>query len=231
MMTYTIQHLPQEDRPRERLARYGADSLSLVELLALLLGSGTKETPVLSLAQQIISHFGSLQQLADATLSELCSIKGVGPAKAIQLKAALHLGMRASKQEIAPKYKISHPTQAYEIVRNELENEKREVFIAILLDIKNVLITKEIISIGDLSHTLVHPREVFYSAIRHKAASLIVAHNHPSGDVSPSKADIDLTQNLIQVGKVMSIPLQDHLIVGNQSFLSLREKAPLLWSS
>lgn len=224
MSIYSVQQLPLEDRPRERLLRYGAESMSTTELAAVILGSGTKTAPVLQLAQEIICRFGSLQKLSDATIAELCEIKGMGPAKAIQLKAALNLGMRAAKQTIAPKYRIEHPLHAYHLIKDELERETRELFVVILQDVKGYVICHEIVSIGSLSNTLVHPREVFYPAIRHKAASLIIAHNHPSGDPTPSPQDYELTKHLVEASRLISIPIHDHLVIGQQQFISLRQK-------
>jgi DNA repair protein RadC len=162
-----------------------------------------------------------------ATLSELLEIKGIGLTKAIQLKAALHLGVRASRQQIKPRYLIEHSSHAYQLVKDILENEKREVFTAIFLDTKGFLITHEVISIGSLSQTLVHPREVFYSAIRHKAASLIVSHNHPSGDSTPSSQDLKLTQTLLEASRLLGIPLKDHLIIGKNTYLSFKDQGLL----
>jgi DNA repair protein RadC len=224
MTTYSIQHLPVEDRPRERLVRFGPEAMSTTELIALILGSGTKSKPVLQLAQDIIARFGTLQQLAEATLSELCQVKGVGLAKAIQLKAAFSLGMRVSRHITTPKYRIEHPLHAYHLLKDELEQEKRELFVVILQDVKGFVIRHEIISIGSLSYTLVHPREVFYPAIRHKASSLILAHNHPSGDPTPSSQDYELTKTLVEVGQLMHMPIQDHIIIGHQEYISLRQK-------
>ena len=224
MTSYSIQHLPEEERPRERLMHSGAESLSTAELIAIILGSGSKTKPILQLAHEIVARFGSLQQLAEATLSELLEIKGIGLAKAIQLKAAFNLGMRASKQVVTPKYRIDHPLHAYYLLKDEMEHEKRELFVVILQDVKGFVICHEIVSIGSLSQTLVHPREVFYPAIRHKAASFIVAHNHPSGDPTPSPQDFELTKVLVQASALMSIPLHDHLIIGRQCYVSLRQQ-------
>jgi DNA repair protein RadC len=224
MSHYSIQHLPEEDRPRERLMRSGAESLSTAELIAIILGSGSKTKPILQLAHEIVTRFGGLRQLAEATLTELLEIKGIGLAKAIQLKAAFNLGMRASKQVIKPKYRIEHPSHAYYLLKDELEHEKRELFVVILQDIKGYVICHEIVSIGSLSQTIVHPREVFYPAIRHKAASLIVAHNHPSGDPTPSPQDLEMTKVLVEASQLMSIPLHDHLIIGHQRYISLRQQ-------
>lgn len=219
----SILDLPVEERPRERLAARGAESLSIAELIAIILGSGTKETPVMHLAQHLIAKFGSLQHLAEATLEELCQVKGIGKAKAIQLRAAFNLGVRLSKQIIGAKHKIDHPEQAYRLVKDEIAAEKREIFLIIMLDVKGGVIGQQVISIGTLTETPVHPREVFYPAIRHKAVSIILAHNHPSGDLTPSKQDIDLTRKLIEAGKLIGIPVNDHLIISTHGYLSLRQ--------
>ncbi|MDP1880967.1 MAG: DNA repair protein RadC [Parachlamydiaceae bacterium] len=229
MSFYSISHLPSEDRPRERLAREGAESLSSAELIAIILGSGSKTKPILQLAHEIISRFGCLQNLSEATLAELRDIKGVGFAKAIQIKAAISLGIRASRQSITAKYRIEHPQHGYHLLKESMEKENREIFMAILLDAKGYVISQEIISIGTLTETLVHPRELFYLAIRHKAVSLIIAHNHPSGDPTPSAQDIALTKTLIEAGKLMNIPLNDHLIIGHHSFTSLRQQCKIEW--
>lgn len=221
---YSIQRLPEEERPRERLMRNGSEAMSTADLIAIILGSGTKGISVLQLAHEIVIRFGSLQKLSDATIPELCQIKGLGPAKAIQLKASFSLGIRASKQTIPPKYRIDHPVHAYQLVRDELEHENRELFVVILQDSKGCAICHEVISIGTLTNSLVHPREVFYPAIRHKAASIILIHNHPSGDPTPSKQDYEVTKTLIEVGKMIGIPVNDHLIIGEQGYVSLRQK-------
>lgn len=224
IIPYSIQQLPLEDRPRERFVRAGVESLAAAELIAIVLGSGSKQKPILQLANEIVARFGGLSALAEATLEELQEIKGIGLTKAIQLKAAFNLGIRASRQIIKPKYRIEHPSHAYFLLKEELENEKKELFIAIFQDTKGFVICHEVISIGSLSQALVHPREVFYPAIRHKAASLIVAHNHPSGDPTPSSQDLQLTTILLEASRLIGIPLNDHLIIGHQTFISLRQE-------
>jgi DNA repair protein RadC len=219
----TIHSLPAHDKPRERLQALGADALSSSELIAIILGSGTKGSSVLQLSQEIIAHFGSLPKLIQATVEELQQIRGLGTAKAIQLKAALTLGKRAFNTGYLSRCKIQTPEHAYRYVKDDLQHETREILLSVLLDTKGTVIAKQIISIGTLSNTLVHPREVFYFAIRHKAASLVLAHNHPSGDPTPSQADIEMTSALIKAGELLGIPLQDHLIVGARTFVSLRE--------
>lgn len=224
MSHYSIQQIPEEERPRERLIRMGPEALSTVELIAILLGSGTKSMPILQLAQEIVKKFGGIKELAETTLSELCQIEGIGKAKAMQLQAAFNLGLRASKQVIQSKYRIENPIHVYHLLKDEMEKETRELFVAIFQDVKGFVICHEVIAIGTLTRALVHPREVFYPAIRHKASSLIVAHNHPSGDPTPSSEDYELTKKLIEVGKLMNLPVRDHIIIGCQNYVSLREK-------
>jgi DNA repair protein RadC len=222
-MNYTILDLPKEDRPRERLASQGAEALSNTELIAIILGSGMRGRSVLQLAQELLSHFGGLQQLALASIHELCEVAGMGPAKAIQLKAALALGLRTTMLQQPIRPRIQTPAHAFEIVKELFFNETRERFVALMLDSKSGLISQETISIGTLNESLVHPRELFFPAIKQKASSLIVVHNHPSGDLTPSKEDIDLTRQLVEIGNLLGIPLQDHLIVHKSSFRSLRQ--------
>jgi DNA repair protein RadC len=220
---YAIHELPATERPRERLMQYGSDSLSAAELIAIVLGSGMRGKPVLQLAQEIISHFGDLHHLAEATVEEICHIKGMGMAKAIQLKAALSLGVKAAKQKITDKYYITKPQHAYQLVKDEMEREKRELLVVILKDSKAALIGYEVVAIGTMTNTLIHPREVFHPAVRRKASSMILVHNHPSGNPAPSSEDIEVTELLIQVGQILSIPVQDHLIIGADCYVSLRE--------
>lgn len=224
MSHYSISRIPEAERPRERLQQHGAEAMSNADLLAIILGSGSKSVPVLQLAQDIMEHFGSLPKLAEATIEELCHIKGLGKAKATQLKACFSIGNRISKLALPVKYRIEHPIHAYHLIKDLLEHEKREIFYVIMQDAKGYVINHQVVAIGTLSQTLVHPREVFYPAIRHKASSIIIAHNHPSGDPTPSKQDYEVTKVLIEAGKVIGIPVKDHLIIGLQTFESLRQK-------
>jgi DNA repair protein RadC len=218
-----IKTLPLEERPREKLLQNKAESLTTAELVAIIIGSGTKNKSVLQLSREIVSSFGTLQSLAQATIEELCQIKGIGLAKAIQLKAAFALGVKLSHQLIPPRYKIDHPEEAYQLVRALLENKSQEHFLVILLDVKNFLIRHEIVTVGTLTESLVHPRDVFNLAIRHKAASIIAVHNHPSGDPAPSKQDKHVTEELRKGGELLGIPLCDHIIVGRGCYFSFRE--------
>jgi DNA repair protein RadC len=214
----TLSELPSEERPRERLLKYGADMLSLTELLAILLVTGTKGKSVLDLAQEIIKKFGSLQGILEATVPELTEIKGIGHAKAIQLKAAFGIALKSARSLPA---QITSES-AYAFIKDEMENLKQEKLIVILKDVKGRLITHETVSLGTLSEVLVHPREIFYPAVRHKANSLILAHNHPSGDPTPSPADLRVTRALLQSSKIMGIGFDDHLIIGHGHFVSLK---------
>ena len=219
----TIKSLPEEERPRERLQQLGAEALSSSELLAIILGSGTRGYSVLELSNDLIAQFGGLRNLAEASIEELKQVKGLGQAKAIKLKAVLTFGKRTYNPSHQPRYKVQTPEHAYHYLKDSLQHEPKEVLMSLLLDVKRYVIAKKIVSVGTLTQTLVHPREVFFDAVRQKAASLVLAHNHPSGDPTPSNEDIQMTINLIKAGELMGIPLQDHLIIGSKSFVSLRE--------
>jgi DNA repair protein RadC len=221
-MKTSLKNLPESERPRERMLMLGSGSLSSPELIALILGSGVRGKSVLTLATELLAHFGSLTQLAHTTIEELCQIKGLGKAKAIQLKAAFSLWMRLQKERLPAKEPLHTPEACYEWVKEYLAYEKKEIFGVILLDVRGKAYKWEVVSIGTLTQTLVHPREVFYSAIRHLAASLILVHNHPSGDPTPSPHDWHLTRHLLGVGQTMGIPIFDHLIVADKDFVSLR---------
>lgn len=217
-----LRNIPQQERPRERLIRHGVDALSLNELLAILLVTGTRGKSVLELAHEIMAKFGTIQKLLEASITELCEIKGVGKAKAIQLKAAFGITLKMTQAETSVKTALTSQ-DAYALVKDELSRQVQEILIVILKDIKGRLITHEKISMGTLSEVLVHPREVFYPAVRHKANSFILAHNHPSGDPTPSFADLELTRHLIRSSRIMGIGLEDHLIIGSDRFVSLKE--------
>jgi DNA repair protein RadC len=222
-----LKSLPQEERPRERLLSDGIDALSLSELIAIVLGSGMQGKSVLKLSQEILERFGGLEKLLDASVVELMQIKGIGQAKAIQLKAVFGIALKCRKPLFSSKYAIASAAAAYELAQAEIAHLPQEVLLVILRDIKGNLIHLEQVGMGTLSRVLVHPREVFYPAVRHKAHSLIVAHNHPSGDPTPSSADFELTRTLFESSKIMSIGFDDHLIVCRNTFISLKEKGYL----
>lgn len=221
-MHCALKSLPEEERPRERMLREGIDALSLSELIAIVLGCGTQGKSVLDLSQEILERFGGLEKLLDASIVELMQIKGIGRAKAIQLKAVFGIALKCRKPRASLKFAITSPRLAYEYAQGEIAHIPQEVLLVILRDVRCNLIHSERVSMGTLSQVLVHPREVFYPAVRHKAHSLIIAHNHPSGDPTPSKADLELTRVLIEAGRVMSIGFDDHLIVCRDRFVSMR---------
>jgi DNA repair protein RadC len=217
----SLHNIPVHERPRERLLRLGPGSLSLSELLAIILNTGTKKKSVLALAHDVVTRFGSVENLIDASIEELMEVNGIGKAKAIQLQAAFAIAHRALHKPVDERVSL-HTNDAYELVREQLAHQKQEMIMVILKDVKGRLIKMENVAIGTLSDVLIHPREIFYPAVRHKATSLILAHNHPSGDPTPSPADLEITRHLVKSGRVMGINLDDHLIIGANSFTSLK---------
>jgi DNA repair protein RadC len=229
MMQYTalIKDMPPSMRPREKLLEHGEGSLNEYELLAIILGTGTRYTSSLELANQLLGAFNGLRQLQAASLEELIQAKGVGLAKAATIKAAMEIGRRIS-QDVTSRTLIKSPQDVQQIVTQglgkEMRDYDREHFIVLYLDRKGGLIVKEHVSVGGLHSSIVHPREVFKTAVKRSAASLILAHNHPSGDPSPSREDIDITRRLIEAGNIMGIEILDHVIIGENSYCSLKEK-------
>jgi DNA repair protein RadC len=223
-MTHSIFDIPATERPRERLKLLGANALNAEELLAIILGSGSRKEPVLKLARELLMRFQCLQGVAEASIEELQTISGIGIAKALQLKAAFSLAERCFRDKLQAEQEVKSPEQVFNVALPYITGEKRELFLILLLNVKSRLIGVEIVSIGTLSATLVHPREVFYQAIRRKASALIAVHNHPSGDLRPSREDIELTQHLIEASHFIEIPLLDHLIISTNKYNSLREQ-------
>lgn len=223
----TIKDLPIEERPRERMMRYGAQILSDAELLAVLIRTGTAAESALILAQRILKGDGSksgLAYIADASIEELSKIKGIGLAKSVQIKAAVELGRRISSYTQRDIITINTPKDVKNLVMEEMRFLEKEHFRVILLNIKNQLISIEDISVGSLNSSIVHPREVFKPAIKRSSASMILVHNHPSGDPTPSVEDIDITKRLIEAGKILGIEVLDHVIIGNGNYISIKEK-------
>lgn len=219
--------MPPSELPRERLMRDGVQALSLQELIAILLGTGTQGKSVLILAQELLLRFGGIEGLLNASIEELTQVKGMGKAKAILLKAALGIAQRAAQEKELPQKKILTVEDAVTIAQPLIAHLKKEALLVILRDVKCRLIHREVISLGTLSEVLVHPREVFQLAIKHGAHSLIVCHNHPSGDPTPSQQDIDLTKRLLDCSKLLSIALVDHLIICKNTYFSMKN-APKL---
>lgn len=225
--TISIKDLPKEDRPRERLLNYGANHLSNQELLAILIGSGTKRESVMDLSNRILMHFEGLHLLADATIEELTAIKGIGQAKGVSILAAIELGKRINQYKPSERYVIRSPKDGADFVMEEMRSLNQEHFVVIFLDTKNQIIHHQTIFIGSLNSSIVHPREIFREAVKRSAASIICAHNHPSGDPSPSQEDIHVTRRLVEAGKMIGIEVLDHLIIGDRKYVSLKEKGYL----
>lgn len=223
--TYILmRELPPEERPRERLARLGTSSLRNEELLAILLRVGTKRKSALELARELIVHFGGLRGIASATVHQLAQMSGIGLAKAAQISAAVEFGRRVALAGMGDLPQIRSPEDVYSLLIGRLQGEKREHLLALILDVKNRVLKTETISIGTLDSSLVHPREVYRVAIREGAANIIIAHNHPSGDPTPSPEDIQITRRLWEAGTLIGIDLLDHVIVGDGKYVSLRER-------
>lgn len=211
------------DRPRERLVRQGAATLSNQELIAILLRTGTKEESVLHLANRVLSFFDQIQELKNATIEEMMSVKGIGQAKAVQLLAAVELGRRLSQKHPDRRYAIRSPQDAASLLMADMTSLKQENFVVLFLNVKNQVLHRQTIFIGSLNASIVHPREIFREAVKRSAASIICAHNHPSGNPNPSPEDVEVTQRLTEAGKIIGIEMLDHVIIGDHQFVSLKE--------
>lgn len=215
---YTIKQLPPELRPRERLLEAGPGALSDAELLGLLFGIGSREKTAVELAQELLSGAGGLRGLYEVSASELMETNGIGEAKACIVLAAIELGRRIGAARGPVRPVISGPEDVYGLLESRIANLDRENFVALLLNTKNEVLETPTISVGTLSASLVHPREVFKPAIRASAASVIVAHNHPSGKVEPSREDREVSRRLVQASEIIGIEVLDHVIVGDGYF-------------
>lgn len=221
-LSLNIKEMTLEDRPREKMISNGVSSLSDAELLAILIRSGNKELNAIQLAQKIINKADNIRCLQDMTIDELRSINGIGLSKATQIKAALELGVRVASYK-PKKYKIKNPWDIYKYYMEILRYQYKEIFKVVLLNTKNEIITDVDISIGTLNSSLVHPREVFREAIRRSSNKIILLHNHPSGDVEPSKEDKKVTCRLKDCGELIGIEVIDHIIIGDGIYFSFKE--------
>lgn len=231
LMEYkSIKQWPEDERPRERLLRFGADGLSTAQLLAIILRTGGKDKSALELARELLLHFNSVKEIEDASVAEFLKIKGMGIAKIAQLKAAFELGKRllqsrGNNLSQMPSFKNSK--EVYEYYRPKFYGLKKERFLCAMLDAKNRLFKETIVSDGTLTSSPVHPREVFRYAIKEAAASVLFVHNHPSGDPTPSRDDINITERLVKTGEIVGINVLDHLIISENKYISLMEKGYL----
>ncbi len=220
----TIKELPQAERPRERLITVGEESLSDAELLGIIIRDGTPEASAVDLARKILAKHGDFRKLATKTVSELTLIKGIGPAKAAQVKAAMAIARRFAATPLTSGERVKSSKDVFEHMHERLRDRRQETFHLLLLDSKGKIIKDLQVSAGSLSSSVVHPREVFAPAIRESAASVIFVHNHPSGDPTPSQDDIDITSRLKEVSDVVGIKVLDHVIIGAGSYVSLKDK-------
>lgn len=223
----SIKNWPEDERPRERLIRFGAEGLSTAQLLAIILRTGGRDKSAIGLARELLGHFDQLKDIEDASVAEFAEIKGIGPAKIAEIKAAFELGRRLLKSVSVndlevPVFKNSR--DVYRFYRPKFYGLKKEKFLCALLDNKNRVFKETVVSEGTLTSSLVHPREVFRYAIKEAAASVLFVHNHPSGDPKPSRDDINITRRLVETGEIVGIGVLDHIVVSDEKYLSLFEK-------
>ena len=219
-----MRDLELQDRPRERLMQVGERAVSTAELLAIVLRTGAAGENVLRLAERLLARFGNLTGVARASLIELMEVNGIGPAKAVEIKAALEIGRRLMASSPEEKPRVTSPGDAANLLMSEMMFLEQEHLRLILLDTRNRVINTPTIYVGSLNTSVVRIGELFRAAIRDNAAAFIVVHNHPSGDPSPSPEDVNVTRQIVQAGKLLDIDLLDHVIIGRQKYVSLKER-------
>lgn len=225
----SIRDWPESERPRERLFQHGPDVLTDTELLAILLISGSPKNGLTAMdcARMLLTRYSNLRNIAKISSTELFGIPGIGPGKASRILSAFEMAKRTAAQKKERGMVFSNSQDVFEAYSMRLRDEKQEIFTVMMLDSKNRFLREERISLGTLNHSIVHPREVFKSAIRESAASVILVHNHPSGDSSPSGEDIRLTDRLVAGGKLLGIQVLDHLIIGEAKYYSFCDQGRL----
>ncbi len=221
----TIHDLPRIERPREKLIKYGASRLSNIELLAVILRTGKKGESVLALANRLLRKF-SLEKISEFSYGEFRKISGIGPAKACELLSCVELGRRIFENKKVNISQLLSPQDVFDNLK-DIRVSKKEHFVVFFLDSRNQEIKREVISIGTINASLVHPREVFEPAVKYLAVQVILAHNHPSGDLEPSEEDLTVNKRLVEAGKLLGIEVLDHIIVTKNSFISFKEKGLL----
>ena len=222
--SFTVRDLPKTERPRERLIKLGPEALSAQELLALIVARGIPGKSVMNIAQEVLSKFGNIKAVSEATIEQLCQIRGIGPAKAAQILACFEIGKRSELEPDQKKYDITNPETVVKTVRTSIKNKAKEHFKLIILDSRNKILTITNVSVGTLNANLAHPREIFKDAITHNASSVVLVHNHPSGDPEASEDDLKITKQLVEAGKILGIEIIDHIIIGNDAFFSFKDK-------
>lgn len=221
-----MKELPVNERPREKMLAKGVQALSEAELIAILLRTGTKDISVKNLAEELLARIG-IMGLGSMSPQELSRIPGIGQAKALTVLAGIELGRRLSRKSPGERAVIRSPQAVAELVMPHLRYENKEYFMAILLSTKNHVLSQPVISIGSLNASIVHPRELFREALRYAAASVILVHNHPSGDPAPSQEDVILTKKMVQAGQILGVSVLDHVIIGDGKYVSMKEKGIL----
>lgn len=224
---YTIKDWPDEERPRERLVKYGVDYLTDAELLGIILVKGYQGKTSVDIAKELLSESGGLRKLDSLSFSEMSSVKGIGLAKFTQIKAALEMGKRLLREPSSPKKKIHNAVDLVDYFGPNMRDLKKEIFKIILLDVKNKIIRDIDVSVGSLTESIVHPREVLKEIIKESAASVIFLHNHPSGESSPSKNDLDITERLVDACNLIGVRVLDHIILGDDNYTSFSQEGLL----
>ena len=230
-MNITIRDMPVAERPRERLLNLGPSSLAVHELIEVILGSGNGECPLSEISWSLLEKYSTLSRMDSAGFAELCQIRGLGKAKALQLKAALELGKRFSQERaFTEPIEVVTTEDANRLACSYLKNKKKEHIMLFSLNVRGKLLQPpEVISVGILDCSLVHPREVFRSAIGNHAGKIMLAHNHPSGSSAPSDADIQVTRQLAGAGRLVGIELLDHIVLGDECYTSIRQAEPAIF--
>ena len=222
--SFTVRDLPIQERPRERLLKLGPEVLSGQELLAVLISRGVPGKSVMTIAQELLTKFGSIRAINQATIEQLCEIQGIGPAKAAQIKACFEIAERGKLDSEPKKYNLKNPEAVVKILRASIKDKAREHFKLVHLDSRNKIITITNVSVGTINANLAHPREIFKDALSHDATAVILCHNHPSGDPEPSEDDLKITKQLVEAGKIMGIEVLDHIIITKNKYLSFKDK-------
>ena len=224
MNTTAVREMPEDDRPRERIARVGAEALRDAELIAVLFRTGTREAGAVALAERLLRQFGDLRRVGQASIEELQQVKGIGQVKAVELKAALELGKRMAGYARPRQERISDTKDVVPLLMHTFRQYETEHFKSVLLNNKHEVMKVVEVSHGSVDGTFAVPNDVFRQAVREGAKAVIVAHNHPSGDPEPSRADYELTKRLIEAARILDIRLLDHVIFGDGRYVSMRDK-------